>query len=95
MKIKFSPQKAEFQTTASIKNNILEYNNESINLSDIPNGATATDEIGRFTIEKDIDGNIEISLLWQYTESTKENSFPKDLEIEEGEIYPKESNNEA
>lgn len=91
MKIKFSPQRAETQTTTSVKNNTFKYNEENINLSDIPNGATATDENNRFTIEKDINGNIEISMLWQYVENTKENSFPKDLEITEGEIYPKES----
>lgn len=94
MKIKFSPQKAEMQTTASIENNTFKYNSESINLSDIPNGATATDENNRFTIEKDIDGNIEISLLWQYVENTKENCFPKDLEILEGEIYLRRVQNE-
>ena len=44
MKIKFNPQKAETQTAASVKNNILKYNNESINLNDIPNGATATND---------------------------------------------------
>lgn len=91
MKIKFNPQKAEVQTTASIYNNTLKYNNEEIDLTSIPNGATATDENNRFTIEKDIDGNVEIALLWQYIENTIENCFPKDLEIENGDIYPKES----
>lgn len=91
MKIKFNPQRAEIQTTASIYNNILKYNQEEIDLTSIPNGATATNEY--LTIDKDLDGNIEIAMLWQYIESTKENCFPKDLEILEGEIYPKESTN--
>lgn len=91
MKIKFSPQRAEVQTTASVYNNILKYNEEEIDLKSIPNGATASDEY--LTIDKDLEGNIEITLLWQYTESTKENCFPKDLEITEGEIFPKESTN--
>ena len=93
MTIKFIPQKAEIQTTASVKNSTFKYNKESINLNDIPNGATATDENNRFTIEKDINGNIEISMFWQYVENTKENCFPKDLEIENGDIFPKESTN--
>ena len=91
MTIKFKPQKAEIQTTASLKNNDLKYNKENINLNDIPNGATATNEY--LIIDKDLDGNIEITMLWQYIENTKENSFPKDLETIEGEIYPKESTN--
>lgn len=92
MKIKFNPQRAEVQTTASIyNNNILKYNNEEIDLSSIPLGATASNEY--LTIDKNLDGNISISMLWQYVESTKENCFPKDLEIKEGEIYPKESTN--
>ena len=91
MKIKFKPQRAEIQTTASIYNNILKYNQEEIDLNSIPNGATASNEY--LTIDKDLEGNIEISMLWQYVESTKENCFPKDLEITEGEIYPKESTN--
>ena len=89
MIIKFNPQRAEIQTTASINNNILKYNNEEIDLSSIPNGATASNEY--LTIDKDLNGNISIVMLWQYKENTKENSFPKDLEIEEGEIFPKES----
>ena len=91
MIIKFNPQRAEVQTTASVYNNILKYNNDEIDLSSIPNGATATDEDNRFTIDKDLDGNIEITMLWQYVENTKENCFPKDLEIENGDIFPKES----
>ena len=91
MKIKFNPQRAEIQTTASIYNNILKHNNEEIDLNSIPNGATASNEY--LTIDKDLDGSIEITILWQYVENTKENSFPKDLEILEGEIYPKESTN--
>ena len=89
MIIKFNPQRAEVQTTAGIKNNVLKYNKDNVDLTTIPNGATATNEF--LTINKDLDGNIEITMLWQYTENTKENSFPKDLEITEGEIYPKES----
>lgn len=89
MKIKFNPQRAETQTTASMYNNILKYNKEEIDLTSIPLGATASDEY--LTIDKDLDGNISITMLWQYTENTKENSFPRDLEITEGEIYPKES----
>ena len=89
MKIKFNPQRAEVQTTASIYNNVLKYNENEIDLNSIPNGATASNEY--LIIDKDLDGNIEISMLWQYIESTKENCFPKDLEITEGEIYPKES----
>jgi hypothetical protein len=91
MKIKFNPQIAEVQTTASIYNNILKYNKEEIDLTYISNGATASNEC--LTIDKDLDGNIEIAMLWQYIESTKENCFPKDLEITDGEIYPKESTN--
>ena len=91
MKIKFNPQRAEIQTTASIYNNILNHNNEEIDLNSIPNGATASNEY--LTIDKDLDGSIEITILWQYVENTKENSFHKDLEITEGEIYPKESTN--
>ena len=91
MKIKFNPQKAEIQTTASVYNNILKYNQEETDLNSIPDGATASNEY--LTIDKDLDGNIEITILWQYVENTKENSFPKDLEIAEGEIYPKESTN--
>ena len=91
MKIKFSSQRAEIQTTASIYNNILKYNKEEIDLNFIPNGATASNEY--LTIDKDLDGNIEITMLWQYIESTKANCFPKDLEITEGEICPKESTN--
>lgn len=94
MKIKFNPQRAEIKTTASIYNNILKYNNEEIDLTSIPKGATASNEY--LTIDKDLEGNIKISMLWQYKESTKENCFPKDLEItKNGEIYPKESTNEA
>lgn len=89
MIVKFNPQRAEIQTTASIENNVLKYNNENINLNDIPNGATATNDF--VVIDKDLDGNITIKMLWQYIENTKENSFPRDLEIDEGEIYPKES----
>ena len=89
MIIKFNPQRAEIQTTASVYNNILKYNNKEIDLSSIPNGATASNKY--LTIDKDLDGNIEITMLWQYQENTKENSFPKELEITEGEIYPKES----
>lgn len=91
MKIKFNPQRAEIPTTASVYNNTLKYNQEELDLSSIPNGATASDEY--LTIDKDLDGNIKITMLWQYKESTKENCFPKDLEITEGEIYPKESIN--
>lgn len=91
MKIKFNPQRAEVQTTASIYNNILKYNKEEIDLNSIPNGATASNEYLR--IDKDLDGDIEIVVLWQYVKNTKENRFPKDLEITEGEIYPKESEN--
>ena len=91
MKIKFNPQRAETQTTASIYNNILKYNQEEIDLTSIPKGATASNEY--LTIDKDLGGNIEITMLWQYTESTKENCFAKDLEITEGEVYPKESTN--
>ncbi|MBL3520317.1 hypothetical protein H0A43_07500 [Arcobacter lanthieri] len=91
MIIKFNPQKAETQTTASIKGNILTYNKDKIDLNSIPDGATATNEF--LTINKDLEGNIEISMLWQYTENTKENCFPKDLEIENGDICPKESTN--
>ena len=93
MIIKFSPQKAEVQTTASMYNNILKYNNEEIDLISIPNGATASNEY--ITIDKDLDGIIEITMLWQYTENTPENCFPKDLEIEEGIIEPKESTDEV
>lgn len=89
MIVKFNPQRAEAKTTASIENNVLIYNNDNINLNDIPNGATATND--SLTIDKDLDGNITIKMLWQYIENTKENSFPRDLEIDEGEIYPKES----
>ena len=89
MIIKFSPQRAEIQTTASIENNVLIYNKESINLNDIPNGATATSD--SLTIDKDLEGNTIVRMLWQYVESTNENCFPKDLEIVEGEIFPKES----
>ena len=89
MIIKFNPQRAEIQTTASVENNVLIYNNDEINLSSIPNGATATND--SLTIDKDLEGNIIVKLLWQYVESTNENCFPKDLEIEECEIYPKES----
>lgn len=91
MKIKFNPQRAETQTNASVYKNILKYNNEEIDLKSIPLGATANNEY--LTIDKDLDGNIEITMLWQYVENTKENSFPNDLEILEGEIYPKESTN--
>lgn len=93
MKIKFSPQRAETQTTASIENNVLTYNKNEIDLNYIPNGATASNEF--LTINKDLEGNIEISMLWQYKESTKENCFPKDLETTEGKIYPKESTDEV
>ena len=72
-------------------NNILKYNNEEIDLNSIPVGATATSKY--LTIDKDLGGNIEITMLWQYVKNTKENRFPKDLEITEGEIYPKESTN--
>lgn len=89
MKIKFNPQRAEVQTTASVYNNILKYNNVEIDLNSIPDGATASDEY--ITIDKYLDGNIEITMLWQYVESTLENCFPKDLEIVECEIFPKES----
>ena len=90
MKIKFNPQKAEIQTTASVyNNNILKYNKEEIDLNSIPLGAAATSET--LTIDKDLEGNIEITLLWQYIENKVENCFPKDLEIIEGNIYPKES----
>ena len=94
MIIKFNPQRAEVQTTANVYNNTLKYNKEEIDLNSIPNGATASNQY--LTIDKGLDGNIEITILWQYTESTKVNCFPKDLEItEDGEIYPKESTNEV
>ena len=93
MIIKFSPQRAEIKTTASIKNNVLKYNEDSVDLTTIPNGATAKSKY--VTIDKDVDGNITITMLWQYTENTPVNCFPADLEIEEGEIYPKESTNEV
>ena len=89
MIVKFNPQRAETQTTASIENNVLIYNNENINLNDIPNGATATNN--SLTIDKDLEGNIIVKMLWQYVESTNLNCFPKDLEIVEGDIFPKES----
>lgn len=89
MTIKFSPQRAEIQTTASIENNVLKYNDENIDLSSIPNGATASNEC--LTIDKDLDGNTEITMLWQYIENTPQNCFPKALDITDGEIYPKES----
>lgn len=89
MIIKFNPQRAEIQTTASVYNNTLKYNNKEIDLNSIPNGATATNDF--LVIDKDLDGNITIKMLWQYVESTNENCFPKDLEIDEGDIYPKES----
>lgn len=89
MIIKFNPQRAEVQTTASIYNSILKYNNEEIDLNSIPDGATATN--GYITIDKDLEGKVTVKMLWQYTESTNANCFPKDLEIEEGEIFPKES----
>lgn len=89
MVVKFNPQRAEIQTTASIENNVLKYNNENINLNDIPNGATATND--SLIIDKDLEGNIIVKMLWQYVESTNENCFPKDLEIVEGDIFPKES----
>lgn len=91
MKIKFNPQRAEAQTSASVYNNILKYNKEEIDLASIPKGATASNEY--LAIDKDLDGNIEIVMLLQYVENTKENRFPKDLEITDGEIYPKESTN--
>ena len=91
MKIKFNPQRAEAQTSASVYNNILKYNKEEIDLTSIPKGATASNEY--LTIDKDLDGNIEIVMLWQYVENTKENCFSKDLEITDGEICPKESTN--
>ena len=89
MIVKFNPQRAEVKTAAIVYNNILKYNNEEIDLNSIPKGATASNEY--LTIDKDLEGNIEVTMLWQYLENTKENSFPKDLEILEGEIYPKES----
>lgn len=89
MIIKFNPQKAEVQTTASVYNNILKYNEDEIDLNSIPKGATASNEY--LTIDKDLNGNVSIVMLWQYVKNTKEISFPKDLEITEGEIYPKES----
>ena len=89
MIVKFNPQRAEIQTTASVENNVLTYNNENISLDDIPNGATATN--GYITIDKDLDGEVTVKMLWQYTDSTNVNCFPKDLEIVEGEIFPKES----
>ena len=89
MTIKFNPQRAENQTTASIKNNVLKYNKDSVDLTTIPNGATATNEF--LAIDKDLDGNVTITMLWQYIESTTQNCFPKDLEIVQGEIYPKET----
>ena len=89
MKIKFNPQRAEVQTTTNIYSNILKYNNEEIDLNSIPDGATASDEY--LTINKDLDGSIETTMLWQYVEGTLENCFPKDLEIENGDIFPKES----
>ena len=91
MKIKFNPQRAEAQTSASVYNNILKYNKEEIDLTSIPKGATASNEY--LTIDKDLDGNIEITMLWKYIEITKANCFPKDLEITDGEICPKESTN--
>jgi hypothetical protein len=89
MIIKFNPQRAEIKTTASVYNNTLKYNKEEIDLTSIPKGATARNEY--LTIDKDLEGNIEITLLWQYIENKVENCFPKDLEIIEGNIYPKES----
>ena len=91
MKIKFNPQRAEAQTSASVYNNILKYNKEEIDLTSIPKGATASNEY--LIIDKDLEGNIEITMLWQYVENTKENCFSKDLEITDGEICPKESTN--
>ena len=42
MIIKFNPQRAEVQTTASIYNKVLKYNNKEIALNSIPLGATAS-----------------------------------------------------
>ncbi len=89
MMIKFNPQKAEKQTTASINGDILTYNGEKIDLSKIPAGATAKAEF--LTIEKDDENHATITMLWQYTEPTLVNSFPADLIVESGKITPKES----
>ena len=92
MKIIFNPQKAENQTVASIANNMLTYNGESIDLKTIPNGATATNEY--ITIDKAIDESITITMLWQYIEDTAINRFPLDIDILEGEIKPQGTNYE-
>ena len=89
MIIKFNPQKSNKVTTASVYSNVLTLNGESVNLLDIPNGATAYNDY--VTIDKDISGNVTIDILWHYVDATTINEYPKDLIIDNGNIYPKES----
>lgn len=88
MFVKFRPQRSTFKTSASIDGNVLTYNGEDIDLSFLSNGDTATNEF--LTIDKDADGNINISMLWNYEVETLIDAFPKDKDVTDGVIEPTE-----
>lgn len=75
--VEFRPQAAGSQTEASISGQNLTYNGEVIDLSTIPAGATDTNEF--LTIDKDMSGNVSISMLWNYNDSTPKNRYPANL----------------
>lgn len=88
MFVEFRPQKTNFKTTASISGSVLTYNGEDINLSFIENGDTATNKY--LTIDKDIDGNINVSMVWNYDTDTLIDAFPKSKYVADGVIEPTE-----
>lgn len=95
MKIVFNPQKSNKETEINIENNILTYNGNEINLDEILIGATVGSDY--IIIDKDLENNLEISLLWQYIDNNEINRFPKDLILEDnynGKIKPIESTKE-
>ena len=96
MIIKFNPQYTTTNSVIELVGGTLKYNEEEVVLADIPNGATASNEY--ITIDKDMDGNIELVVRWQYTEPTDLNGFPADIVVEDnysGVIAPIKSTKES
>ena len=96
MIIKFNPQYTTTNSVIELVEGTLKYNEEEVVLADIPNGATASNEY--ITIDKDMDGNIELVVRWQYTEPTNLNGFPADIVVDDnysGVIAPIKSTKES
>ena len=96
MIIKFNPQYTTTSSIIELVDGVLKYNEEEVVLADIPNSATASNEY--ITIDKYSDGNIELVVLWQYTEPTDLNGFPADIVVDDnysGVIAPIKSTKES